>query len=346
MLMHLRRLPLPSPSIIRKLNNASRQAWLDGFTSLVYAHLGTGAETQFPLWVISFWQEVVDLRSNARKRWLGAKDWLIKEGQRKKSLERRSLAEDACRLLDLLPWGKGKAGLADGQSISADMWRYLGTHWLSSTTQDDMLALLRFEASRSQQPKIIIEGVNFTTKLMEAYETRDTPAYQTREDFSWVRTIGKELVEKRATLLTEVHLGMHSNKPHWVAVVVDAKRNKLMYGDSYQKDIPAGLLNTYRWWLAQHTLQHFSNEVLPIGKQTDSHSCGLFADNALAHYLDSEKYPLIVRGEALDACLKMFVRLAEHILERVSGNMLASICSTHKAWYSLDSCRESKLSPL
>jgi hypothetical protein len=57
----MRQLSMPTLTVIKELEQVGRQAWLDGFKSVKYAHLGDGVSTHFPLWLISFWCEVHNL---------------------------------------------------------------------------------------------------------------------------------------------------------------------------------------------------------------------------------------------------------------------------------------------
>ncbi|KAJ7860954.1 hypothetical protein B0H14DRAFT_2576301 [Mycena olivaceomarginata] len=50
----LRRLPIPESKFIRKPAAGSCQAWLDGYKSVIYSHLGEGVVTHFPLWVLAY----------------------------------------------------------------------------------------------------------------------------------------------------------------------------------------------------------------------------------------------------------------------------------------------------
>ncbi|KAJ7794835.1 hypothetical protein B0H14DRAFT_3496633 [Mycena olivaceomarginata] len=53
LILRVRRLPVPDRKTVNKLLANSRQCWLDGVQSVVYSHLGGGAVTHFPLWIIT-----------------------------------------------------------------------------------------------------------------------------------------------------------------------------------------------------------------------------------------------------------------------------------------------------
>ncbi|KAJ7106623.1 hypothetical protein C8R44DRAFT_596258, partial [Mycena epipterygia] len=142
MILRLRHLDLPAIPVIRQLFQDKNQAWLDGFTSVKYAHISGDGVTHFPLWVISFWNDVIDIRLQVRKPWTDARDWLKKQMEHKKNPDIRRHAADVSRLLGILPWKGKKRGLSDSEPIHT-LWRYFGVQWLSSSDIDDVLELLR-----------------------------------------------------------------------------------------------------------------------------------------------------------------------------------------------------------
>jgi len=72
------------------------------------------------------------------------------------------------------------------------------------------------------------------------------------------------------------------NSNHWVAVIVDLWSSTVLYGDSLggsDGDVVAAL----SWWAGFHMGRQFSQAALPIGIQTNTISCGLFAKVGLMH---------------------------------------------------------------
>ncbi|KAL0953304.1 hypothetical protein HGRIS_004553 [Hohenbuehelia grisea] len=318
MLTRIRHLPIPSTATIHSLVEAARQACLAGSKSLVYAHVTqTEALTRVPFWIVTFWNEVLKLRAS-RGHWVKARDWLNGQARnRKLPAARHELAKSAMTMLSLLPWGRQKVGLSDSKLISVDLWRLLGTHWLSSTNQDDMLELLHNHISHSASRMFILQGVDFTTKLYQAYTTRQAGEYQSRRDLAWLCNVGEGLAESEGVLLTTVNLRPYTGSEHWVAMTVDAQAAVVRYGDGLEVAMPAELREAYRWWLAQHTVRYFEFTNLPIARQTDAHSCGILADNALSHHLDPSRFPLVEPSGAVDARLQQFLHLSRYLLERL-----------------------------
>jgi hypothetical protein len=120
----LRRLPVPPVMVVRKLENIGRQAWLNGYQSIMYAHLDKSVQTHYPLWVLTFWGEVVRHQTMVREPWLKCSDWLRTQTKQKKSMTLKRLAEDASVILTDLPWGSNKRGLSASEPIlqCTDTW--------------------------------------------------------------------------------------------------------------------------------------------------------------------------------------------------------------------------------
>jgi len=322
----LRRLPVPSVALVRKLENIGHQAWLNGYQSIIYAHLDNSdleqdsesvsdpVQTLFPPWVLTFWGEVVRHRISVREPWLTCTDWLQAQTKQKKSVTLKCLADDANVILTNLPWGRNKHGLSDLEPIHT-MHRYLGTLWTSISQQNDMLELLRGQIASC--PNLIrslaVEGVVLTETIMAAADAQDE--YLTDQRFAWIRHLGGAIILTNKALLTIAHIVNHR-----VALVIDVKEHVIWFGDSFGATIPDGMLRAYKWWLAQHTNETFKTETLPITRQTDTHSCGYLANNSLHHFASPDSFPLIQPGvqAGASARITMFNDLAEHILERVS----------------------------
>jgi hypothetical protein len=161
---------------------------------------------------------------------------------------------------------------------------------------------------------IRVERVALTAKLAEAAATNGTDAYHTEKRFVWVRSLGEDMKQEQA-LLTLAHLG--DNNQHWVRLVVDAKEKAIHYGDSLEYPIPPDLLQNYEWWISQHSSSSFVLKDLPVTHQEDGSSCGV-ADNGLNHFTSPKLFPLFKSSEARAARMSTFIRVAKHILERVS----------------------------
>jgi hypothetical protein len=82
-------LSMPTSAVVKNLVRIGHQAWLNGSKSIKYIHISDGATTHFPLWLVSFWNEVHNLRT-VHNPWIRAKAWLIAELNQKKALQRHT----------------------------------------------------------------------------------------------------------------------------------------------------------------------------------------------------------------------------------------------------------------
>jgi hypothetical protein len=174
------------------------------------------------------------------------------ELHQKKALQRRTYAEDVNILLTELPWGINKCGVSNTEPIHT-MWHYLGPHFTTGSQQNDLLETLRnrIVTDPGLVKRLCVEGVALTAALKRAVATRATDVYHTGQQFAWIRAIGDDLMKREQALLTMAHLG--DDNKHWVGIVIDARDKVIYYGDSLESPIPPNLLETYRWWISQHS---------------------------------------------------------------------------------------------
>ncbi|KAJ7704108.1 hypothetical protein B0H17DRAFT_1194016 [Mycena rosella] len=130
---------------------------------------------------------------------------------------------------------------------------------------NDMLELLRYKVKASSEliEKTHIWGTALEAKILEAYRAADVNAYWTAQELRWLSTLGDDVVQSRAALITLAYLGEVMNEPHWVALVFDMTQPEdiLRFSDSFGPSKIA---------LAD----------LPIGDQEDGFSCGMLLVNA------------------------------------------------------------------
>ncbi|KAJ6510463.1 hypothetical protein C8R45DRAFT_389538 [Mycena sanguinolenta] len=315
MILRLRHLDMPPVKVIRRLVHEGPQAWLDGFTSVKYAHLPGDATTHLPLWVISFWKRAIDIRIDARTPWTHARDWVNKQVDHRRNPEIQKCATDVAKLLGILPWNGLKRGLSDTAPIHT-LWRFLGTEWPSSTDENDMLEILRERiASDSHLAGCVrVEAVELTAKLTAAFEKRETVDYRQSR---WLSTLGTDVFEHGERLVTIAHLGVHDRRKHWVAIHIDGPGRLLRYGDSFNNDIPPTLRQAYEWWASQHISDLLQFDALPTSNQTDGHSCGILSGNAAERAVYPE-IPAMEQSNIGLERLRMFSKIANRILDRIA----------------------------
>ncbi|KAJ7833775.1 hypothetical protein B0H14DRAFT_3710259 [Mycena olivaceomarginata] len=319
-LQRLRHLPIPDAKDIRKLFHSGRQAWLDGKRSIMYNNLGGKAATRFPLWVLTYWNKIVDFKRDVRGPWIKSSVWLAQQKkQSKKNPARAALLVETDYLLTMMPWGWAKPqGLSDSEPLY-NLHRFLGTDWLAGSQLNDMLELLhqKIDDDPGLCQKFRVHGTALVSKILDAYKA-GAETYKDSRGYRWLRDVGDDLVQSGAALLTAGHLGRITREPHWIGVVFDLSNptGKILYGDSLGEDIPAELLSATRWWISQHTEVPVEAGSLPVGIQKDGYSCGMFVNNALQHWVDPE-IPLGEPGSQLvEARLSIFNKIAKWAIER------------------------------
>ena len=77
------------------------------------------------------------------------------------------------------------------------------------------------------------------------------------------------------------------NGNHWVAYAVDSVNQRILIDNSLAADGNGAIefLAALRWWLGTSGMVDFRICTMEINQQTDTHSCGLFAVNAVLHFL-------------------------------------------------------------
>ncbi|KIK05836.1 hypothetical protein K443DRAFT_3607 [Laccaria amethystina LaAM-08-1] len=122
----------------------------------------------------------------------------------------------------------------------------------------------------------------------------------------WLRDLGTDLGFHHHSQLVTIS---NINKNHWGAIIVDFNQKSIRYGDSMERPINAGVKAALNWWLYFHTGQTFTYAELLTTHQQDSHSCGILAWNALAHYFFPKRYPLLDASHMQDAQLHMLLKI-------------------------------------
>lgn len=324
-IQRLHNLPIPDEKVVRNLVHASRQAWLDGYKSIMYNNLSGSVVTRFPLWVLTYWNDILDFKRDVRGPWIKSSDWLAQQKKQcKRNPMRAALLEETTQILSMMPWGWAKPhGLSDSEPLYS-LYRFLGTQWLAGSQMNDMLELLRhkIDGDLALPQKFRVQGTAFVPKILEAY-TAGAEAYKENREFRWLRNVGESLAQNNAVLITAGHLGKITSEPHWIGLIFDLSdsTSKILYGDSFDGHVPEVLLVAARWWMDQHTEAHLQLEKLPIGVQKDSYSCGMFVNNGLEHFIDSEIPLSEPGGNFVDARLKTFNAIGKWALERVGVSM-------------------------
>ncbi|KAJ7702622.1 hypothetical protein B0H16DRAFT_1748176 [Mycena metata] len=297
----LRHLDMPSVKVIRKLAHDVHQAWLDGYTSVKCAHIPGKGVTYLPLWVVTFWNAVADIRGNVRNPWVTCRDWVKNQLGHRRKPDVRKYATDVTRLLGILPWNTLKRGLSDASPVHS-LSRFLGT---------------RIAADPDLAGAVRVEMVEFTARLTTAFRQRESVDYREGQGTRWLHVLGEDIFGNGERLITVAHLGDHNDEKHWVTIEVDGAETLFRYDDSFKDDVPASLRQVYKWWMSQHTASPIGRGTLPTSTQTDGHSCGMLAASAAVRAVYPTT-PLMQQENIAAERLKMFSSLANYILDRIA----------------------------
>ncbi|KAF8956851.1 hypothetical protein BDZ97DRAFT_1670915 [Flammula alnicola] len=214
-----------------------------------------------------------------------------------------NLLEKSLQTALALPWGRHVLGfnlLVKNQYLSY----FFTTQWLTDDHEALMLDLLQSEVALSApHQSVAFPSVFLRTSILLAFENPASYAQDKQE--TWLRDLGQTYSSSRSTVLMISNL----NSNHWVAIVLDFSSHVIRYGDSFNHSPSLDTLSALKWWTHFHTGKHFAVVLLPITQQTDGHSCGLLAWNALAHFVLPEKFPLFNASKMCDERLQMFLRI-------------------------------------
>jgi Ulp1 family protease len=127
--------------------------------------------------------------------------------------------------------------------------------------------------------------------LLVAYRDRAQGTYLSARETQSLRNAAEGLF--LACTHETLEFPCNIDDSHWTAVVIDATTFKICYGDSFGTMVSPFLKDAINWWLSHHVPAPLDWDTLEVSRQEDSHSCGLFAINAIAHYIHPSKFLLL-----------------------------------------------------
>ncbi|KLO07532.1 hypothetical protein SCHPADRAFT_983778 [Schizopora paradoxa] len=217
------------------------------------------------------------------------------------------LVAEITQLLDGAIWSSDTLGFPD-PSLVQELSSYASQVWLSDVHINQMLNLLSRELEDlGGSSDCNIREVFFADKLISIFKDPNRN-YLTDRTSKWIRSLGDEFSTGKFHALAGVH---HVNSLHWIAYAVDRVRKEIRVADSLGGSPPATLVKALQWWAFEHTGEKFVLGKLEIGKQSDSHSCGVFAVNAVAHFALPDLHPLVSQK---DVALKRLQALRDVLL--------------------------------
>jgi len=263
---------------VQCLLNEAPCAKAAGARSIRYAH--TDAEQRLPFWVLTFWLEVHALL-NSQRKWSRAETFLTKR-------ESNLVACTFRASLDRLCWSDSTRGFSDFAPIH-DLANFASREWLSDTNLNMMLDIID-GAGKDAVSNHVFQQTYFVAVLLIAYQERAKGTYLSSRETQCLRTAADGLFQGCYETLG---FPCNINGNHWTALVVSATDHKVRYRDSLGAAVPDSLKDAVNWWLSHHTHTPLDWDTLDITSQEDPYSCGLFAINALSHYILPSKFPLL-----------------------------------------------------
>ncbi|PPQ86803.1 hypothetical protein CVT24_005671, partial [Panaeolus cyanescens] len=139
--------PTPSKDILDSLLSAVGQAWFDGATSIIDQRLNQSTSIRFPLWVFTFWKDVMRYTAICQS-WKNAVSWL--EHEKQQITTNLSVIQEAeTMMLSLLP-GCCPMFYCRNTTQIEQLARFLGTRWLATDHIDMLMEKLQKDLSKKQ----------------------------------------------------------------------------------------------------------------------------------------------------------------------------------------------------
>jgi hypothetical protein len=254
--------------------------------------------------------------------WRAAKEW----AQQNLKLARASggLAARVLDKLDHLCWNDPLHGFSTSPHCStASLTRFLSTEWLASSDIENLGNVFAAELAERSLP-IQVVGPDWISSLQNAKKScQTTPdAYARSSSFAKLRNLARLLVNQKID-----HVAGLANVGgnHWISWIVAGAQKVILIGDSLQsggaaaisKGVRAPVVEGLCWWLRTAAQLEgvegdlFDVETLPIQKQTDTVSCGLYAFDSLKAYFNPTHWPLVSQSMHAPRA-ELFLAIAEH----------------------------------
>ena len=216
---------VPSPSFLKRLDEAFGQAWFDGAKSIVDPRFNE-SQDRLPLWTLGFWKRMASL-VQSQEKWAESLRWVRKEKNRPNlDQETQETLDDALATFDTIGWDC-KLGYLRGATSAIRLPDILGTAWLSDDHIDMMMEELskNVAADPDLRDKVMVAPLAFANEI-EANGMAGT--YDNKKGGAvLLRRYKKHITEKETEkLLFPVNI----NKNHWIAAFIDFRNGKIGYG--------------------------------------------------------------------------------------------------------------------
>lgn len=322
----LRAFLLPDPDTLYTFINSTAP---DGTKSVLVNGIG------FPVTITNAWEKWMRVHS-LRAHWNESKRWLTQASKPLGDPRRAKHYLEALGLFEELTWGSPIRGFSSGESCSiASMTRLASQKWLSSENLAQASDLLQGELNdlgervKLVNPWWIINLRSTHRKGSSAY-----PLSPTRP--SHYHRTGKLLVQGNLHALAGT---ANINDSHWICFIVDSQTRHILIGDSMlvggsgalqRRGDRADIIESLQWWIMRSSeaaglsTTPYTVDLLHVNQQTDSNSCGIFAQNALNHYFIPSQHSPLAASLISYPRTELFIRIATHHLESLVSLSLAN----------------------
>jgi len=302
-LSNIRKLSIPAKptldAILGYLSNPSTHCP----TAICYAHLSI--QLLLPPLIVAYWVQVSRLCQFILSPWLQAEHWLSTlPPVLIRVLDNHTRVQRVRSLLRVIPWTGTTFAFSDWEPTTY-FATYLSSNWLSSTHIHQQLELLERQlAHQHPSQPIDILSTRSLEKLISTHRLHRNKYCSTFSSTKHLWAMGEQLANRTSQALKVAGI-VNLKGSHWVAIAIDVQSSTILYGDSLGWDVDEAVIRALDWWVERHTQTSFQCASLPIGCQTDTTSCGLFAVNAVHHFFLPD-HPLLLQSGVLLERLQYF----------------------------------------
>ena len=188
----IQHLPTPPYNVIESLaRSMSESVTVTGtqYQSIQCPHVSKAEGTQYPLWIIQYWVELIPIHK-IRQKWLKADESLQKQSKPHHGIPASDpgLIRNVYNALSCIPWNRNIQGFS--ASVGTEyLAAYTTTEWLNDEHITHMLDLLRCDVIREGLSQSVeVESIWFLQKLKEGY--CDQEKYMSHKSYHWIRGQG------------------------------------------------------------------------------------------------------------------------------------------------------------
>ena len=164
----LQRTHVPPRAWLSGLDIAITRGWFSGSWS-IEAPVGSN-ELQFPLWIINFWLEMIEVIEQ-KEKWKKAQGWML-------TMVRSPEIQEVEKLLDRVPWGLRLWPLTGYNQVTrvGFLAGLLSNEWLAEWHVDMLVAYLNNRLQRGNQPGATLSLTSTSGRCCRESEVRPWPS--------------------------------------------------------------------------------------------------------------------------------------------------------------------------